>query len=181
MIGHNAIKLAIQSKIVLIFIGCFKNIGYFIPRRKKVKRHLWISSLITILSLSQAAHADFFIHSNDANACTGIPGPWQGSGKISQFLIGECVYNGSGSISNLDSAGNFTLNLTANKVSGWSPLCPQQITPQLSGNCNNGNVIIRTDYGNLTGNFTSQKGQASGTLTVSPGIDVSISVQLNHM
>lgn len=144
-----------------------------------IRNHLRIWTIATLLSCAHIAYADIQIYSDNKNICSNITGAWMGTGSVSSPLIGLCLYQGSATISNLDMAANFNLNLKAEKVSG-NLICPQSLSNQLSGTCLNGAVIINTSYGNLTGNISSNSGSASGTLIFSPGITADVSVKFNR-
>ncbi len=144
-----------------------------------MKRHLLIGTSIIMLSLANVAYADFFIHSSDLNTCPNIAGQWNGTGVLSNWLIGSCLYHGTGKIGNVDNVGHFTLDVAAEKESG-SIVCPQSPTVQLAGTCVDGNVTISTSYGNLTGNMSGNQGDAKGTLTISPGITVDVNIQFQY-
>lgn len=124
---------------------------------------------------TEMSHADFTFHSSAPNACEDITGNWNGKGTGSNWLIGSCVYHGIGTISALDSTGHFTLALDIEKDSG-SFLCPNHATSQLSGTCINGVVTINTGYGNLTGNFSNNAGNANGTLSAL-GMSIDVTAQ----
>lgn len=122
------------------------------------------------------SYADYSFRLNDPSGCNAISGKWSGKGKATNWLLGSCVYHGTGTVSAVDSAGNFTAQVTADKDSG-SGLCPNHATEQLKAVCVNGIVTIKTEFGSLRGNFSATKGTASGTLSVSPGLDAEISIQ----
>lgn len=129
-----------------------------------------------MMVLANGCYADFTFYTNAANSCTVIAGNWAGKGKATNWLTGECNYHGSGVVSAVDSNGHFTVDLVADKDSG-SFICPGHATKQLAGTCNNGVVTINTEYGNLSGNFTQSTGDASGTLSVGPGLSADVRVQ----
>ncbi|WP_133141223.1 hypothetical protein [Legionella waltersii] len=134
---------------------------------------LIMSSLILCASSS---HAQIIVTLANNNSCENITGDWSGQGSAYNWLLGTCKYHGKGTISALDGQGNFTLLINADKDSG-TVICPEHHTETLKGTCNNSVVTIKTDYGNITGNFTNESGNAKGTLTVSPGMDADILVQ----
>ncbi|HHF7365234.1 TPA: hypothetical protein ACPSKY_000327 [Legionella bozemanae] len=143
-----------------------------------MKQKLLIGFTVVALSFATISHADFTFYSS-ANSCDDVPGNWIGSGKASNWLI-ECVYNGSGTVSTLDSAGNFNIEVSADKRSG-SILCPDHHTTKLMGVCANGAVTIKTEFGNLNGIFTKNSGNAKGRLNVSPGVDVDVAIQFRRV
>ncbi|KTD73705.1 hypothetical protein [Legionella tucsonensis] len=143
-----------------------------------MKQKLLIGFTVAALSFATISHADFTFYSS-ANSCEDVPGNWAGSGKASNWLI-ECVYNGSGTVSALDSAGNFKIEVSADKRSG-SILCPDHHTTKLEGVCVNGTVTIKTEYGNLNGIFTKNSGSAKGALNISPGVDVDVAIQFKRV
>ncbi|KTD67241.1 MULTISPECIES: hypothetical protein [Legionella] len=144
-----------------------------------MKQKLLIGFTAVALSLAHMAHADFTFYSG-ANNCDEIPGNWAGSGKATNWLIGECAYNGSGTLGELDTNGSFDIEVSADKSSG-SFVCPDHNTTKLKGVCVNGKVTIKTEYGNLSGIFSKTSGSAKGTLSVSPGMDVDVSIQFKRV
>ncbi|KTD25393.1 Uncharacterised protein [Legionella lansingensis] len=141
-----------------------------------MKQNLIIGFIAAAMSFANMSHADFIFHSSASNACEDVSGYWTGKGKASNWLIGDCVYHGSGTVSALDSTGHFTVEVTADKDSG-SFVCPKHTTEQLTGVCVNGVATIMTQYGDLTGNFTKNTGDAKGTLSASPGVDVYVTIK----
>lgn len=125
-----------------------------------------------------AAHADYLFYSSAADACEQISGHWIGSGKAESWLA-DCAYHGQGYASAVDAAGNFSIDVSADKDSG-SFICPSHTERKLMGNCANGVVTFRSDYGNITGVYANNSGTAVGTLTASPGIDVDVSIQFTR-
>ncbi|PWY56466.1 hypothetical protein DGG96_02380 [Legionella qingyii] len=144
-----------------------------------MKQKLLIGFTAVSLTFASISHADFTFYSGSSN-CEDIPGNWSGSGKASNWLIGECVYNGAGTVGALDSAGNFPIEVNADKRSG-SIMCPRHNTTKLRGICVNGTVTIKTEYGNLNGIFSKNSGSANGKLTVSPGMDVDVAIQFKRV
>jgi hypothetical protein len=141
-----------------------------------MKQNLLLGFVAVTMSFANMSHADFTFRSNLSNACESISGQWSGSGKASNWLLGECIYNGSGKISTLDSTSHFTIDVAADKVSG-SFLCPNHTTKLISGVCANGMVTIVTEYGNLAGSFLSDSGDAKGTLSIAPGLSAEVLIQ----
>ncbi|KTC83839.1 hypothetical protein [Legionella brunensis] len=143
-----------------------------------MKKNLLIG-FIAAMSFAGVLHADFTFYASDSNTCEYVAGQWVGKGKASNWLLGECVYQGSGTVGPVDSQGNFTLEVTADKNSG-NILCPDHAHKELSGTCNNGVVKIITEYGNLSGNFSRNAGDAKGKLTVAPGVSADITVRFQR-
>ncbi|STY28873.1 Uncharacterised protein [Legionella wadsworthii] len=129
------------------------------------------------LFFTSLTHADFTFYSG-TSSCEDVPGSWVGSGKASNWLI-ECFYNGAGTISTLDNAGNFNIEVNADKRSG-SLVCPDHNYTKLRGTCVNGTVTIKTEYGNLNGNFSKNSGTSKGTLSVAPGVDVNVAIEFKR-
>jgi hypothetical protein len=150
----------------------------FIFKGLNMKGKFLIGLAIATLSLTNAAHADFTFYSEDHH-CKHVHGSWSGSGKAHHWLIGTCEYNGSGTISELDSNGHFGLQVKADKQSG-SLLCPRHTEHALTGKCVNGEVTVMTEYGNLTGIFSEHSGTSSGTLNVSAGVNVDVEIQFKR-
>lgn len=144
-----------------------------------MKRALIAGLSIIILSLTNQSYAHSTLYSNDPNACEHVAGQWVGTGTASNWFLGECAYHGSGSISPLDDTNKFTVDLSVDKNSG-SFLCPGHVHKVISGTCLNGTVTLNTEYGDLTGIFSQESGEANGTLTVSPGINATISIQFQR-
>lgn len=145
-----------------------------------MKRILFIGLTTALISFANTSQANFSFHSSVPNACEYVAGQWTGSGKATNWFIGECIYHGSGSSSTLDPAGNFTIQVSADKDSG-SILCPSHAEKQLSGVCQNGAVTIMTEYGNMTGGFTKNTGEAKGTLSVGPGMNAEVTLQFQRV
>lgn len=144
-----------------------------------MKRNLQLAFIAAIMSFTSMSHAEFIFHLNTPNACDSISGHWSGKGRATNWLLGECSYHGSGEISTVDSTGHFTVNVTADKDSG-SPFCPAHSTEKLNAVCANGVVTVKTEFGNLVGNFSDTSGSAKGTLTVSPGMDADVSIKFQR-
>lgn len=132
--------------------------------------------MVTIILFTNMSHADYIFHSNDPDACKDISGQWSMTGKASNWLIGDCIYQGLANVGILDNSGRFIVDVNASKDSG-SFICPNHGATQLSGTCINGFATITTNYGSLSGNFVKNAGDAQGILTVSPGIDADISIK----
>lgn len=131
------------------------------------------------LFFAAVSHADFTFYSNTQNSCASISGVWAGSGKVHHWMIRDCVYQGTGVVSTVDESGQFTLNISCDKSAGGL-ICPKHVETQLKGTCADGVVSITTGYGDLEGHFSSTSGNASGTVTVSPGISADVSVQFQR-
>src|SRR5580658_5944540 len=108
-----------------------------------MKKSLVISFTAALISFANLSHADFTIHSLNANDCSGLSGQWGGTGHVTNWLIGACDYHGSGQMSDVDDAGHFTLSITADKDSG-SFICPSHVATSLQGSCVNGTLSIQT-------------------------------------
>lgn len=145
-----------------------------------MKRNVLMGLMVATMSFANVSYANFIFHSNVSNACENVSGSWSGTGKASNWFVGECVYHGSGNVSRVDSTGSFKIDVSADKDSG-SFLCPNHATEQLKGVCVNGAVTILTDFGNLTGNFSPNEGSANGVLSVSPGMDAEVSIQFRRV
>lgn len=144
-----------------------------------MKKNRIIGFIATAMLLAHTAHADFAFFSSEPNACDLLAGHWNGSGKASNWLIGDCIYTGTGTVGPVNNAGGFTLEVSGDKNSG-SFLCPAHANTTLNGTCINGTVTIATGYGDMSGTFTQNSGNASGKLTVSPGIDAEVRVQFQR-
>jgi hypothetical protein len=141
-----------------------------------MKRILINGFIAATLSFATMAHADFTFRLNTKDGCDYLAGKWFGTGKASNWFLGECIYHGSGTISGLDNMGRFTAEVKADKDSG-SGLCPEHTTKQVKGICFNGVVRIKTEYGHLDGNFSQYSGDAKGNLSVAPGMSADVEVQ----
>lgn len=126
------------------------------------------------------SHADAIFYSSLANACEYISGHWAGTGKASNWVLGDCIYHGAGTVSSLDATGHFKIEVASDKDSG-SILCPNHATKQLTGICLNGVVTIMTEYGNMTGSFSQNSGSAKGTLSVAPGMNADVVIQFQRV
>jgi hypothetical protein len=145
-----------------------------------MKKSVLLGITASILSFATVSFANFSFHSSNEDACESISGQWIGTGKASNWFMGECVYHGSGTASPLDSQGHFNLTVLADKDSG-SIFCPAHTTKELIGECVAGNVAFQTQYGFLKGNFSNNVGDAMGTLTVSPGINLDVAIQFQRI
>ncbi|QMT59867.1 hypothetical protein [Legionella sp. PC997] len=144
-----------------------------------MKQKLLIGFTAVALTFASISYADFTFYSG-SNNCEDIPGNWAGSGKASNWLIGECHYNGAGIVGAVDTTGHFAIEVNADKRSG-SLICPEHHSTKLRGICVNGTVTIKTEYGNLNGIFSQNSGSAKGKLTVSPGMDVDVAIQFKRV
>ncbi|KTD56329.1 hypothetical protein Lsan_3017 [Legionella santicrucis] len=142
-----------------------------------MKGKSFIGLMVIALSLTKAAYADFTFYSS-TNDCKHVSGDWKGSGTASHWLV-ECAYEGSGTISGVGREGGFTVDVEAYKLSG-SSLCPHHTKHKLTGVCVNGVVTIKTEYGNLSGYFSTDSGSSNGTLKVAPTIDVDVAIQFQR-
>jgi hypothetical protein len=141
-----------------------------------MKRNVLMGCMAITLLFTNVSHADFTFHSNDPNACDYVAGHWSGSGKASNWFIGDCLYHGKGTIGALDSSGHFTVNVTSDKDSG-SLFCPKHTNKKFTATCTNGVVTFMTEYGNLAGNFTRDTGDVNGTLSIGRGMSTTVSIQ----
>lgn len=135
--------------------------------------HTYLAMMATLI-LATDAWADFTFISDDPEICNYLANEWEGKGKASNWLF-SCSYTGTGSISQMDETGHFTVALSAKKRSG-GVICPDYVNQELRGTCQAGVVTFITDYGNLKGNFSQESGNAKGTLTYSPGASATVSV-----
>lgn len=143
-----------------------------------MKRNLVAGFMVVSMTFASLSYADYSFHLSE-NTCDQIAGTWEGTGRAYNWLIGTCIYHGTGQVSTVDSSGNFSVDASADKDSG-SIVCPNHANETLYGTCVNGFVTIKTDYGDLTGTFTNTTGSASGTVTVSPGMSADVSVQFKR-
>ncbi len=143
------------------------------------KQNILKGCVVATLFLAQISYADFTFHASTSNACDHLAGRWSGTGTASNWAIGECAYHGSGLISPLDNDGNFTVDVVSDKDSG-SFLCPSHNEKHLTGTCVNGVTIIHTEYGDISGNFSQNSGNAQGTLSVTPGLKVDVFMQFSR-
>lgn len=140
-----------------------------------MKRNIFIG-LIGAVLINTGTYADYSFRLANNNSCESISGSWSGKGKATNWLIGSCTYHGTGTVGPVDSTGHFTVHAEADKDHG-TPLCPDHASEQLTAVCLNGVVTIKTDFGSLKGNFSSNNGSAKGTLSVSPGMEADVSIQ----
>ena len=146
-----------------------------------MKKDLIVYALFTMLSCSSAAYADIIMQSYSQNTCADLSGKWAGTGKASNWSIGDCYYHGSGEVQNVNFTNHFTLTITVDKESG-SFVCPNHVATQLRGECSNGKMTLKTSYGDLTGNVNEQSGTAEGDLRLSPGLPpAKVTIQLKKM
>lgn len=144
-----------------------------------MKGKLLVGFTVAIMSFVNMAHADFIFYSN-TDSCSAVSGSWTGNGDAYNWLIGKCFYHGSGSVSSFDEKGNFTFDINAYKDSGHY-LCPEQYIAKATGLCVNGVVKITTEYGQLSGAFSQESGNAKGKLSVTgSSVDVNIVFKRTH-
>lgn len=143
-----------------------------------MKRSMKFITSGAVMLFSITSHAQILLHLSADNSCETVSGHWAGQGSAYNWLLGTCKYHGSGTISELDSQGNFSLMINADKDSG-SMLCPDHHNEQLNGSCANGLVTIKTGYGDISGVFEQNTGSAKGTLSVAPGMEADVSVQFS--
>lgn len=142
-----------------------------------MKKGLMIGTTVFALAFSTISSADIFLSTFSADSCENLAGKWQGTGKVTNWAIGECLYRGEGNVNHVDENGVFTLTLTVNKDSG-SVLCPNHVTQVLPGMCRDGKISLKTDYGSLTGGISGNAGTAKGTISIATGISADVVVQL---
>ncbi|MCL9684349.1 hypothetical protein [Legionella maioricensis] len=145
-----------------------------------MKKILLMGLTAATLSFTPVSQADITVHSNTPDACEYIAGHWAGTGKASNWVIGECIYHGAGTVSTVDNTGSFKIEVTSNKDSG-SLLCPAHAKKRLTGTCINGVVTIKTEYGDLAGHFSQNSGDAKGTLSVARGISADVVIQFQRV
>lgn len=144
-----------------------------------MKQKVLMGVMVATMFLANTSHANFTFYSSNSNGCEQVSGRWSGTGKASNWLIGDCVYQGLGTISTVDAAGKLVLDVDVNKRSG-SVLCPGHASQKLTGTCVNGTVTLNTGYGNLSGNFSQNQGSARGKLSFL-GLSADISVQFQRI
>lgn len=130
---------------------------------------------ILLIALTSSAYASFSFH---ANSCNDISGDWAGSGEATNWLI-DCNYHGTGQIGAVDENGNFILYVNVDKDQG-SFVCPSHREETLKGTCHNGNIVIDTNHGNLTGTVTHNYGEANGTISIAPGVSADVVIKLQR-
>ena len=141
--------------------------------RSKLAKIMQKPCLLLALMIAQSAYADFIFTINSAEGCANLSGTWSGKGTVEHWLVGECLYEGIGILSELDAQGLFTMTVKAMREAGIT-LCPSYVEKQLTGSCNQGTVVFKTPYGALNGRMDGNVGDAAGTLTVSPGVNVKV-------
>ena len=142
-----------------------------------MKPNIFLGLISATILLTSTSYADYSFRLNSSESCNSISGPWAGKGSASSWFIGRCDYHGKGIVSTVDENGHFTVQVNVDKDSG-SPLCPPHASEQFNAVCKNGMVTIKTEFGSLKGTFTSNRGNASGTLSVSPGLEADVSIQM---
>jgi hypothetical protein len=143
-------------------------------------KHILINGMVAAtLFFTATSYADYTFKLGE-NDCSQLAGSWLGTGTASSWLLGECIYHGTGIMSSVDEMGNFTADVKADKDSG-NILCPNHTIKKIKGFCFNGVVTLKTDYGHLDGDFTSSSGNAKGTLSVAPGVSADVNVQFIKM
>ncbi|MDP1604240.1 MAG: hypothetical protein Q8M03_13355 [Legionella sp.] len=144
-----------------------------------MKRNLLMGCAALTVFFVNMAHADFVLRSSDPAVCDYISGHWSGTGKASNWFIGDCFYHGKGTIGTVDQAGHFTVHLESDKDSG-SIFCPRHTKKKFTGTCVNGAVTFMTEYGNLTGDFTRNTGDVNGTLSIGRGLSATVAIQFGR-
>ncbi len=132
--------------------------------------------ILSALVITIPVHADYSFHLEGSANCNQIEGVWSGKGRLKNWVIGTCIYRGTGTVGPLDDSGHFTVYGTADKEYGTS-LCPAHASQQLTAVCSNGVITIKTEYGKMQGTFTENSGSAKGTLSVTPGVEADVSLQ----
>ena len=145
-----------------------------------MRKILYLLGSISLLLSSPILQANIVLQNHALNACEHISGYWEGSGKASHWMIGECLYHGSGLVSSVDHNGALSAELIVEKDSG-SFLCPARVKKHLKGSCNNSNVSIITPYGDLIGIFSENQGHSHGKLKISSGINVNVSIHFSRL
>jgi hypothetical protein len=144
-----------------------------------MKQGIVLGLISATILFTNISYADYSFRLNNPEECTQLSGIWSGKGSASSWFLGQCNYHGTGTISTVDDNGNFSVQVNVDKDSG-SPLCPPHATEQLNAVCKGGIVTIKTEFGNLKGTFTPTNGNASGTLSVSPGLEADVSIQMHR-
>lgn len=142
-----------------------------------MKKRLFLGLISATALFSCSSHADYSFRLSNLDSCSSISGAWSGKGRASNWFIGQCDYYGSGTVSVVDENGLFTVQVNVTKDSG-SPLCPPRGKELLNAVCKDGVVTIKTNFGNLNGTFSFNHADASGTLSVTPGLDADVSIQM---
>lgn len=130
---------------------------------------------ILLIALTSSAYANFSFHTN---SCSDITGDWAGRGEATNWLI-DCIYIGKGNIGPMNENGNFTLTVAVDKSSG-SFVCPSHRDETLQGTCRNGNIVIDTNHGELTGYASRTSGKAQGTISIAPGVSADVVIDLQR-
>ena len=131
-----------------------------------MKRNVLMSFMTAALLFTDMAHAEFAFNLGDSTTCKDIAGHWTGAGKgiviFNDFMV-KCRYEGSAFISNVDNAGNFSVQVTGFQTSDNSG-CPLDFNEELTGSCSNNVVTINTILGTITGSILNDEGSAKGHL-----------------
>lgn len=142
-----------------------------------MKQGIMLGLISATVLLAGTAYADFSFRLTDSDDCSQLSGDWSGKGSASSWFLGRCDYHGTGTISPLGQNGALSVQVTVDKDSG-SPLCPPHASERLDAVCSNGVVTIKTQFGSIKGMFTPTSGNASGTLSVSPGLEADVSIKM---
>lgn len=142
-----------------------------------MKQKIFLSLISVTVLFASTAHANYSFNLPTAEACNTISGNWSGKGSASSWFIGRCDYHGTGTVSQVDEHGRFSVQVDVTKDSG-SPLCPPRGKEQFNAVCKEGTIIITTEFGNLKGAFTAKNGHAEGTLAVSPGLEADVAIKM---
>jgi hypothetical protein len=118
----------------------------------------------------------FFTLASLGAPCGRLSGKWNGSGKFSHWLVGECVYDGVWTTEALTTPGQFLLRVDIHKKSG-SIFCPRRGKTKFKGFCDHGNITIQTGRGVLRGTIAKTEGNAQGTIYILPGLGGTLKVK----
>jgi hypothetical protein len=124
------------------------------------------------LALISNAHADIVVQapfSGKEDLCQQLKGDWAGKGQAVEVGMLTCYYNGTATI---DSPGPGKINLNNLHLvlqghSSW--VCPKEETFNLTGDCQNGKIVINSAISNLNGTIAedARSAKIAGTVTFS--------------
>ncbi|MES2218588.1 MAG: hypothetical protein V4501_09275 [Pseudomonadota bacterium] len=123
---------------------------------------------ICVALLSQSALADITISflaapgGETTDICKNLAGTWEGKGTASSHGI-TCEYSGSISVMPGDAPASYIGMTTLTLVSGMI-MCPESKELELSGSCQNNQLVLKNDDTSLSGSIdkTGKKADLAG-------------------
>ena len=115
---------------------------------------------------SSLSHADIVFQLSDQNSCNNLPGTWAGYGTVIALNgIVNCKYTGTAWIAGFSDPHSFIMQVKLNIKTG---VCPPREDLNLSGSCDKGVIILKTDPAHLSGHLNADGtvAEMGGTVTI---------------